>query len=153
MSMAFDDLNAAERTLGASPAVEARLREEVRRLAAPRRRMPFAAMAIAAGLILVVAASLVVLPQSHSGSSPVTSVAGVGDEDTLTGFVPLSYHAVPSESTHIVRLEVSRKALASFGLLEMDATNPPESGTFLADVLIGDDGLARAVRFVRPVSQ
>lgn len=151
--MAFDKLNADERNLGASPAVEARLRAEVRRLANPRRRIPTAALAIAAGLILVVAASLVVLRQSNDGTTlPANSVAGAGDEDALTGFVPLGYHAVPSESTHIVRLEVSRKALASFGLLAMDATNASESGTYLADVIVGDDGLARAVRFVRPVS-
>jgi hypothetical protein len=153
MKMAFDELNAAERNLGASPAVEARLREEVRRLAHPRRRMPTPALAIAASLILVVASALVVQHRNNSGAmSPATSVAGASDEDTMTGFVPLGYHAVPSESTHIVRLEVSRKALASFGLLAMDATNASESATYLADVIVGDDGLARAVRFVRPVS-
>jgi hypothetical protein len=51
-----------------------------------------------------------------------------------------------------VRLEVSRKALASFGLLSMDSTGATDAETVLADVIIGDDGLARAVRFVGPVS-
>ena len=150
--MAFDELNAADKDMGASPAVEARLREEVRRLAGSRRRMPMAALAIAASLILAVAASLFLVRYQDATTPLATSVADSGDEDTLTGFVPLGYHAVSSESTHIVRLEVSRKALASFGLLAMDAPNPSESGTYLADVIIGDDGLARAVRFVRPVS-
>ena len=152
-SRALDALDAADQSMGASAAVEARLRAEVRRLADPRRGMPTAALAIAASLILLVSASLWVVRQNQRDIAPqVTSVAGSSAEDTLTGFVPLGYHAVPSESTHIVRLEVSRKALASLGLLAMDATSPSESDTFLADVIIGDDGLARAVRFVRPVS-
>ena len=52
----------------------------------------------------------------------------------------------------IVRLEVSRAALASFGLTPIDALDGSASGTALADVLVGADGLARAVRFVRPVA-
>jgi hypothetical protein len=66
--------------------------------------------------------------------------------------VPLGYNRSSAGPTHIVRLEVPRKALESFGLLSMDTTGAPESDTVLADVIIGDDGLARAVRFVRPVS-
>jgi hypothetical protein len=152
-SMAFEELNAADRNQGASPAVEARLREEVRRLAVARRPRPMVALAIAASLILLVAASIVLVRQLGAGTSPSeTSIADAGAGETLTDFVPLGYHAVPTESTHIVRLEVSRKVLASFGLLAMDAPDPSESGTFLADVIIGDDGIARAVRFVRPVS-
>ena len=43
-----------------------------------------------------------------------------------------------------------RTALASFGLTPPDAAADIRStDTVLADVLVGDDGLARAVRFVR----
>ena len=42
------------------------------------------------------------------------------------------------------------RALASFGLASIDAGS---SANVLADVLVGDDGLARAVRFVRPTVQ
>ena len=151
--MAFDELNAADRSMGASAAVEQRLRAEVRTLASSRRPAPIAALAIAASLILVVAASFFLVRLDSGVTTPqATSASQSGGDDPLTGFVPLGYHAVSSEATHIVRLEVSRKALASFGLLAMDATNPSESATYLADVIIGDDGLARAVRFVRPVS-
>jgi hypothetical protein len=47
-------------------------------------------------------------------------------------------------------MQVSRSALASFGVAPPggDLTSP----SVLADVVIGDDGLARAVRFVRVIS-
>ena len=49
-------------------------------------------------------------------------------------------------------MEVPLASLAQFGLAsahDMDRT----TGTVIADVLVGDDGLARAVRFVRPIFQ
>jgi hypothetical protein len=48
-------------------------------------------------------------------------------------------------------MEVPRTALASFGLASPDMQSGSSSRTVLADVLVGEDGLARAVRFVRPV--
>jgi hypothetical protein len=47
-------------------------------------------------------------------------------------------------------MEVPRVALTSFGVTPADSLNGSRPGTVLADVLIGEDGLARAVRFVRP---
>jgi hypothetical protein len=42
--------------------------------------------------------------------------------------------------------------LAAFGLSDAaEKSGPKVSNTLLADVLVGDDGLARAVRFVRPL--
>ena len=57
------------------------------------------------------------------------------------------YSNVPVTNGHTVRLELPQAALTSFGLEADDA-----SGTVLADVLVGQDGLARAVRFVRPAT-
>jgi len=55
------------------------------------------------------------------------------------------YSNVPVTDGQTVRLELPQSALTPFGL---DVDDP--SGTILADVIVGQDGLARAVRFVRP---
>jgi hypothetical protein len=89
------------------------------------------------------------LRQDDSGNAFPESIPGVG-RTTATGFFPLFYASVPASSTQVIRMEVPRAALAQFGLDSADAN---VNGTVLADVLVGDDGLARAVRFVRPVSQ
>lgn len=70
--------------------------------------------------------------------------------EVATDFMPLPYSAVPLTNGQIVRLEVPRSALVSFGLLPVDSVDRAPGGTVLADVIVGDDGLARAVRFVRP---
>ena len=48
-----------------------------------------------------------------------------------------------------VRIEVPAMTLVSFGLAPTDFREG--DGTVQADVLIGEDGLARAIRFVRPL--
>jgi hypothetical protein len=66
--------------------------------------------------------------------------------------MPLAYSGVPIAGGHVVRIEVPRASLVSFGLLPADIVDTADSargGTVIADVIVGDDGLARAVRFVR----
>jgi hypothetical protein len=54
--------------------------------------------------------------------------------------------ALAMESGHVVRVELPRTALVSMGL----PMNPERAGELVkADVLMGDDGVARAIRFVR----
>ena len=48
-----------------------------------------------------------------------------------------------------VRIEVPATTLVSFGLAPTDFREG--DGKIQADVLIGEDGLARAIRFVRPL--
>jgi hypothetical protein len=48
----------------------------------------------------------------------------------------------------MVRIELPRRSLAAFGLLSAEETSAGR-GTVLADVIVGEDGLARVVRFVR----
>jgi hypothetical protein len=50
------------------------------------------------------------------------------------------------ESGRVIRVQMPRAALASFGL-PFDVERAEES--VKADVLLGEDGLARAIRFVR----
>ncbi|MGH9356350.1 MAG: hypothetical protein ACRD10_09500 [Terriglobia bacterium] len=67
--------------------------------------------------------------------------------DSYAGFIPLPYDegAAPlGGSRQIVRVEVARSALASMGFPVADAAS---SSYVQADVLIGEDGVARAIRF------
>lgn len=86
------------------------------------------------------------------GRSARSSGASVGASSrTADGgeFFPLRYSNVPVSDVRIIRLEVPRTALAAFGVDPRDATSARPDAV-LADVLVGEDGLARAVRFVHP---
>jgi hypothetical protein len=68
--------------------------------------------------------------------------------EVATDFLPLTYvdDLSAQQSGHIVRMKVSRSALIAFGV----PMNMERAGELItADVMIGDDGLARAIRFVQ----
>lgn len=70
------------------------------------------------------------------------------EPEIVTDFMPLTYGAAlnPNEGGQLVRVELPRSALASLGL----PVNVERSEERVkADVLLGHDGLARAIRFVR----
>jgi len=69
--------------------------------------------------------------------------------EVATGFVPLTYSAVPATDIQIVRLALPRSSLVAARLLPVDAVGPDPTALVWADVLVGEDGLARAIRFVR----
>ncbi len=75
--------------------------------------------------------------------------ADTGDPVTgeAEGFIPLPNAALISseEDVNIVRLEVPRSSLIALGY---PVTDGPPSQEVEADVVLGADGLARAVRFV-----
>ena len=73
-------------------------------------------------------------------------VARASDEENVTPFMPLVAGGTPLTSGQLVRVSMPRSALASLGL----PVNPASGGDAVkADVLLGDDGLAHAIRFVR----
>ena len=68
--------------------------------------------------------------------------------EIATDFIPLRYMNAASfqDGGQIVRIEVPRSALANFGLpVNMDRYNEKVK----ADVIVGVDGLAHAIRFVQ----
>jgi hypothetical protein len=83
--------------------------------------------------------------RGRSRSAP-TSAASV--QEVATEFIPLVQAGTytQAEEGHLVRVELPRSALASFGL-PVNAEAP--GGSVKADVLMGQDGIARAIRFVR----
>jgi len=74
--------------------------------------------------------------------------AYVNDSDYANEFFPLSNSddQKPMESGEVIRVQVPRSALITFGLpVNLERADVP----VLADLLIGEDGLARAIRFLR----
>ena len=150
LTRAIRAVAADEARLTASPIVEQRLIAEVRSIAAARRRrMRALSMAIAAMFLIAAAVSGWWARARRSGAPTNASSRAASAGEVATTFLPLTYSGVPITSGQIVRLEVPRAALASFGLAPVESLDAPSSGTVLADVLVGEDGLARAVRFVR----
>lgn len=137
------------RHLSASVTVEARLLADVRARAwAQRRRRMHTAITSAAAALIVAAGLWVSFRPTNVASGDGTDARAAAE--VTTGFMPLMYADVPMTDGHLVRLEVPRLALATFGLaprevIDVDAARQ----TVLVDVLVGEDGLARAVRFVQ----
>jgi hypothetical protein len=83
-----------------------------------------------------------------SRRSQNSEVASHAAREVATDFIPLSYMNVVSlqDGGQIVRVELPRSALVNFGLpVNMDRDNEKVK----ADVLLGVDGLAHAIRFVQ----
>jgi anti-sigma factor RsiW len=84
------------------------------------------------------------VPRNRINGSGMSQTGG----EIATDFMPVSYGDNLNEidNGRIVRVEMPRSALAQFGLpVNMERANE----RIKADVVIGDDGMARAIRFVR----
>lgn len=135
-----------ELDLRSAPRVESALREHVRALASARARRRYAMLATAAMLVGVAWLATWYSPEQVPSTNARIAFTAAPAE-VATDFLPLTYSSLPHEEGEVVRIEVPRAALTAFGL----GFGSPElaEGTILADVLVGEDGLARAVRFVR----
>ena len=152
-------LAAQERKLEASPRVEAFLLSEFRRYAhgprpvAPPRpvaawRMP-ALWAAAAGLVLM-ASALWRVPGQHASFPPAASEAAVQPADMEdagdnNGFIPLpnAEGLTPNDDVNVVSVEVPRSAVVAAGI---PLTDDRPSELVKADVMLGPDGMPRAIR-------
>jgi len=85
----------------------------------------------------------------HKGGAPAkTKPADSVNTEIATDFIPVIYGGAANlaEGGRMVRVELPRSAMASFGLpVHMDRVNQKVK----ADVLLGVDGLAQAIRFVQ----
>ena len=158
MNKAKDDVIGAwhrlkddDASMTASARVEARLREEVRLIAARRRRRAKLFVLQAAAIVVLVLGPIAWFLSNRQAPVEVVATASPAPE-VVTQYFPLFYSSVPAASVHVVRMEVPRASMVRFGLLPGDALNRT-TGTVQADVIVGEDGLARAVRFVQKVSQ
>ncbi len=85
--------------------------------------------------------------RSRNLRQPLTRSAPKASEEIATDFIPVTYGNSGLEAgSQIVRIELPRSTLANFGLpMNMDRADHPVK----ADVLVGLDGVARAIRFVQ----
>lgn len=149
LSAALRALSEDDARLHASPDVEKRLRGEVRAIARARRRRTWLGVSSVAA-VLVLAVALYAWRIGHRHTLETVQSPAAQEETTAevaTDFLPLPYYHVPMNTGSTVRIEVPAQTLVSFGLAPGDFREG--DGKVLADVLVGEDGLARAVRFVR----
>jgi hypothetical protein len=135
--IAREDASASARLLDANVVEALRARRRSRRA---RRTTAVAALVMAAVVITAVA-----VRRRDWRLAPAAIPSGT--PEIATAFLPLTYAGVPSAGAEIIRVELPRASLATVGLLPVDGTGP--EGTVQADVIVGEDGLARAIRFVR----
>lgn len=162
---ALRELKDADLGRGAGPEVEARLLEVFHRRSAQRkwrRAAIWTVSAAAAGLIgmvmirpkppapplqvqrpvEVVSAAPEQAPQVHP---PVRRKLRVPAREVVTPFVPLMESPPAFERGELVRVMVPAETMREAGF---PVTNAQLAGQVEADVLIGQEGLARAIRFV-----
>ena len=123
----------------ASAAVERALRAKFR--ARRGKRLWHYAVELAATLVAVAGLYLAL---TH-GRSRDQRAGAAGLMDRQTGFIALPYAQsdVPMEQPVIVRVNISASELGGMGLA---VTGVPENGKVSAELLVGQDGVARAVR-------
>jgi hypothetical protein len=83
----------------------------------------------------------------HGAVAPAETAAAEDSLDLENDFVPVPNAAriEPNEDVSLVRVEVPRSAMMAMGI-SVNSENASE--TVLADVVLGADGMARAVRLV-----
>jgi hypothetical protein len=115
----------------ASPAVAAVLRKAVRARAA-ERRAPWWRAAAAAAVLVVLGVGLAGLRGGPEAPAP-----------EIRAVTPWYFNVgvPPVENGQLIRMDVPPETAARFGVV---AAGPVE-----ADLIIGDDGLTRAIRFVQ----
>jgi hypothetical protein len=153
LSDVLQSIRAEDAGLASSSRVETQLRAEVAGVARARRgRLMAAALGVAALLTVVAVVSWRVRTGGQASINGAAS-ATTSRPEMVTTFFPLTYSNLPVSNAQLIRVRVPRSALASFGLAPIDvpaAAGGGEQATVPADVLVGEDGVARAIRFVSP---
>jgi hypothetical protein len=116
----------------ASPEVEARLRVQFQ---SRRRRSAWRRTAVWAA-----AAAAMVRKTARRVRGPVT-----GPQEVVTDFFPLMDPAPPFERGQLLRVELPASAMQMVGL---PVREDRLADSVQADVLVGEEGLPRAIRFV-----
>lgn len=112
--------------------------------AAPWRQV----MAMAAVVLLTAVAGWYLARRPAAQVGPSSKARPSGRQVHYTDFFPLSRRALDhDEPAQLVRIRLPRREMRRFGL---PVTEEFERSPVEADVVIGQDGIARAVRFVSP---
>lgn len=166
--MSEEDVLKALRALGESDrdreapaAVELRLRSAFRRkykrLAWPYFAIAAAAMASFLLLLWVPKAATLKIPAVAAPAAPVVAIANPAvpkkpvpsqaaqPAEVVTEFYPLLDNPPPFERGELLRVSLPASAMRTVGL---PVSEDRLDETVQADVLVGEEGLARAIRFV-----
>jgi hypothetical protein len=155
LSTELAQLRVAMRAVQAPPADESALRATFREARRRQQRARTARLvgsqrarwAAAAVVVLGVAAVLgtVLLGGEERVAAPALAAAPPASSLVVTAFQPLLNAPAfsPDASYTVVRVRIP---LASFALVP----GTEQGGTVEADLLVGEDGLARGIRFTRP---
>ena len=139
-------LSGSLRPLEAPPRVEQALLGAYRRNEAVQRRtrLWWQVIAATATVAVVTLAVLTMLPRPVEPDVEMPIAA----REVVTDYMPVSFARAldPDEFAHVVRISLHRSELLQFGL-PMAAV--PEGTRVRADVVLGEDGIARAIRFVQ----
>jgi len=161
----------------APPHLEAALRAAFRAQVKPRRRPQWIGWAMAAAAAMVVAAGVGTtwmpkpVPRPPYPPAPMAKapdplpapplvarrvvkraprprLVQLQQEEVTTQFLPLddTLHLAPIESGQVLRVQVPRATLVRFGL---PVNQERMMDRIPADVVFGQDGIARAIRFVK----
>jgi len=135
-------------------------RQEKQASVRPRIWWQYAALATAAALLLTLGLSLrqhfgigIPSPNGNVAMTPSdTTTADANTSDYAAGFVALPYadDAANTEGDAVVRVALSRSALASLGVPVADATDTNE---IPADLIVSLDGTPQAIRLVSEVTE
>ena len=103
-------------------------------------------LAMAAAVLLTVLAGWYLARRPMAEVGPSSKAPRSGQQVLYTDFFPLSRRALDhDEPAQVVRIRLPRREMRRFGL---PVTEEFERSPIEADVVIGPDGIARAVRFV-----
>jgi hypothetical protein len=142
---AMDHLAAKAEAVEPSPEIEAALLAEFDRVKRRRNMRSWMTLAGAVAACVVLALVLKYPPHSPLPAQPVPVVEDVQESDQA--FVPIPYVTPLGqyERAEVVRMEVPVAALIAAGL-QVRTADPGARAE--ADVLVGQDGRARAVRLI-----
>lgn len=107
----------------------------------------FAVTALAFGLFIMPKRRVADPPAAHHTRSQQIQLASYAPQESDDGFIPLPDvpQIDPNDEVNVVRVELPRSAMLEVGL---DVPPDQVAGTVEAEVKLGPDGLARAVRFM-----
>ena len=131
LNEALGQLRAQHRAFNAPPSLEGRLRSAVR----PSRWLSYWSPAVAAAALI----AILVSQGMHSPEQPIPAI----NENFVA--LPMSDSLPPVTATSVLSVQLPKGELRQYGL---DVPPPLADDLVRVELVIGEDGLARAIRLI-----
>jgi hypothetical protein len=150
LSEALHDLRDVHRRIQPPPRILAHLQESVVPASQSPRRLWTLAFAACTFLFLILFCWTILQLQPQPSPNYSSEQMEPASEST-TGLIPLPSSAglPPPQATSLLRVRLQESELRQFGL---EFSEPFSTRYTQVEFVVGEDGLARAVRFVQPAS-